>query len=57
MEVAPAYDGVGEQTALVAAQVGFEIITSMVGKGLGEMAKVDGEGNGVGNLGRKRDEL
>ncbi len=57
VEVAPAYDGVGEQTALVAAQVGFEIITSMVGKGLGEMAKVDGEGNGVGNLGRKRDEL
>ncbi len=57
MEVAPAYDGVGEQTALVAAQVGFEIITSMVGKGLGEMAKVDGEGNGVGNLGRNRDEL
>lgn len=43
----------------MAAQVGFEILTSMVGKGLAEMAKVDGEGEGegVGNLGRKRDEL
>lgn len=44
--------------------MGFEIITSMVGKGLGEMGKADGEGkgkeekdHGVGNLGRKRDEL
>ena len=34
VEVAPAYDGVGEQTALVAAQVGFEILTSWVGRGL-----------------------
>ena len=34
VEVAPAYDGVGEQTALVAAQVGFEILTSWVGRGI-----------------------
>jgi agmatinase len=34
VEVAPAYDGVGEQTALVAAQVVYEILTSLVRKGL-----------------------
>lgn len=58
VEVAPAYDGVGEQTALVAAQAGFEILTSIVGRGLKEMG---GQGQGdegiVGNLARKRDEL
>ena len=32
VEVAPAYDGAGEQTALVAAQVVFEVVTSMVKK-------------------------
>lgn len=37
VEVAPVYDGAGEQTALVAAQIGFEIITSWVGKGLKDM--------------------
>lgn len=37
VEVAPAYDGVGEQTALTAAQVGFEILTSMVGRGLKDL--------------------
>ena len=58
MEVAPAYDGTGEQTALVAAQVGYEILTSMVGRGLKEMGKEAGAGPGnAGNLGRKRDEL
>ena len=41
VEVAPAYDGTGEQTALVASQVGFEILTSMVGRGLEEMEKFD----------------
>jgi len=40
VEVAPAYDGRGEQTALVAAQVGYEILTSMVGRGMAEMEKV-----------------
>ena len=58
VEVAPAYDGAGEQTALVAAQVGFELLTSMVGRGLTEMAKqAQSEEGIVGNLGRKRDEL
>lgn len=39
VEVAPAYDGAGEQTSLAAAQVVFEMITSIVAKGLGEMGK------------------
>ena len=39
VEVAPAYDGVGEQTALVAAQVGFELLTSFVGRDLGWMVE------------------
>ena len=58
VEVAPAYDGTGEQTALVAAQVGFEILTSMVGRGLKEMGKGVKESTGaVGDLRRTRDEL
>ena len=58
VEVAPAYDGVGEQTALVAAQVGFEILTGMVGRGLGKMENQGGgDPDMVGNLGKKRDEL
>jgi agmatinase len=39
VEVAPAYDGVGEQTALAAAQCVFEILTSIVGRGLGELGR------------------
>ena len=54
VEVAPAYDGVGEQTALVAAQVGYEIITSWVGKGLAEMEIAEG---GMAGLTKGRDEL
>ncbi|KAK7887949.1 hypothetical protein LTR67_009343 [Exophiala xenobiotica] len=34
VEVAPAYDGVGESTALAGAQVAYEILTSMVKRGL-----------------------
>lgn len=34
VEVAPAYDGRGEQTALVGAQVIYEILTSVIRKGL-----------------------
>ena len=37
VEVAPSYDGVGEATALAAAQVGFEVLTSMVKRGLVEV--------------------
>ncbi|KAJ6263154.1 Guanidinobutyrase [Drechslerella dactyloides] len=36
VEVAPAYDGPGEQTALAAAQIVFEILTSMVKQGVQE---------------------
>ena len=58
VEVDPAYDGTREQTALVAAQVGFEILTSMVGRGLKEMGKEVKESTGsVGDLRRNRDEL
>jgi agmatinase len=39
VEVAPAYDGAGEQTALAAAQVVYEIVTSMVRKELIAMGK------------------
>ncbi len=53
VEVAPAYDGAGEQTALAAAQVGYEILTSWVGRGLSEMEKAD-EASGKGE---ERDEL
>ncbi|KAI9713888.1 MAG: hypothetical protein M1820_000618 [Bogoriella megaspora] len=34
VEVAPAYDGTGEATALAGAQVVFEVLTSMVKRGL-----------------------
>lgn len=34
VEVAPSYDGTGEVTALAAAQIAFEVLTSMVKKGL-----------------------
>jgi agmatinase len=36
VEVSPSYDSVGETTALAAAQVAFEIITSMVKAGVGQ---------------------
>ena len=44
VEVAPAYDGAGEQTALVAAQVVFEVVTSMVKKAVKgrSLEKADG---------------
>ncbi|KAK6501517.1 hypothetical protein TWF481_009355 [Arthrobotrys musiformis] len=34
VEVAPAYDGTGEQTALAAAQIVYEILTSIVKRGI-----------------------
>ncbi|KAI9756322.1 MAG: hypothetical protein M4579_003914 [Chaenotheca gracillima] len=51
VEVAPAYDGQGEATALAAAQVGYEILTSMVKKGLADSGKA------TGSVKRGRDEL
>lgn len=53
VEVAPAYQGAGEETALAGAQVVYEILSSMVKKGLEEMGSVKGEGEGS----RVRDEL
>ncbi|KKY24048.1 putative mitochondrial precursor [Diplodia seriata] len=41
VEVSPAYDGPAENTALAAAQVGYEILTSMVKRGLLDQGKVD----------------
>lgn len=52
VEVAPGYDGRGEETALAAAQVGYEVLSSMVKRGIKEGAiKGTGEGEKV------RDEL
>jgi agmatinase len=50
VEVSPGYDGRGEETALAAAQVGYEILGSMVKRGLKDgLGKVKKE--------RVRDEL
>ncbi|KAL8858471.1 MAG: hypothetical protein Q9178_004969 [Gyalolechia marmorata] len=61
VEVAPAYDGTGEQTALTAAQLGFEILTSWVGRGMKQVNQNRDEKaetvTKVGNLGSKKDEL
>lgn len=46
VEVAPAYQGAGEETALAGAQVVYEILSSMVKKGLEGMGRVDVEGEG-----------
>lgn len=50
VEVSPAYDGAAETTGLAAAQVAYELITSIVRKGLMEQAKT---AQGAGS----RDEL
>lgn len=54
VEVNPVYDGSGEQTALVAAQIGYEILTSWVGKSMSDMEKVDAE---TQDSGEPKDEL
>lgn len=56
VEVAPAYDGVGEVTALAAAQVAYEIITSMVKRGLTEEGEEGGVFGGASSA-EVRDEL
>ncbi|RDW59583.1 arginase [Coleophoma cylindrospora] len=56
VEVAPAYDGTGEQTALAAAQVAYEMLTSIVKRGLVDMGKV-AEVPGKDGKGWKKDEL
>jgi agmatinase len=55
VEVIPAYDGVSEVTAMVAAQVGFEILTSMVKRGL--MAGEGDVSDKSGGRDASRDEL
>lgn len=45
VEVSPAYQGNGEETALAAAQVTYEIITSMVKRGLQDMGKEGASGH------------
>ena len=57
VEVAPAYDGRGEETALVAAQVGFEILTSWVGRGMSEIEKAKGKDDKGQAFGNEKDEL
>ncbi|CAM1502868.1 Fc.00g076440.m01.CDS01 [Cosmosporella sp. VM-42] len=41
VEVSPAYQGNGEETALAAAQVVYELLSSMVKRGLKDMGKED----------------
>ncbi|KAI9675312.1 MAG: hypothetical protein M1817_001215 [Caeruleum heppii] len=56
VEVAPAYDGRGEQTALAAAQVVYEIVTSVVKRGAKiRVPKESGSGKGSGSEGGGRD--
>lgn len=50
VEVSPAYDGATEATALAAAQVAFEVLTSMVRRGLLEQAKTKVEFEGKDEL-------
>ncbi|KAK1915617.1 hypothetical protein P3342_003427 [Pyrenophora teres f. teres] len=40
VEVSPAYDGAAETTGLAAAQIAYEVLTSMVRKGLIEQARI-----------------
>ncbi|KAL3424988.1 Guanidinobutyrase [Phlyctema vagabunda] len=56
VEVSPAYDGVGEQTALAGAQVIYEILTSVVKRGLVDMGKI-AEVQGRDGKGWSKDEL
>ncbi|KAF2131505.1 Arginase/deacetylase [Dothidotthia symphoricarpi CBS 119687] len=47
VEVSPAYDGAAETTAMAAAQVAYEILTSIVRKGLVEQARTGGQQDDV----------
>lgn len=48
VEVAPAYQGAGEETALAGAQVVYEILSNLVKKGRERMGKVDAVWEGKG---------
>ncbi|KAJ4150978.1 hypothetical protein LMH87_011701 [Akanthomyces muscarius] len=54
VEVSPAYQGNGEETSLAAAQVAYEILSSMVKKGMQSMAK---EGEAAAAAKDVKDEL
>lgn len=57
VEVAPAYQGQGEETALAAAQVVYEILSSVVKNGMGAMGK-EGATEGAAQVeGDVKDEL
>lgn len=57
VEVAPAYQGQGEETALAAAQVVYEILSSVVKKEMGSMGK-EGAAKGAAQVeGDGKDEL
>ncbi|KAI1330481.1 agmatinase [Xylariaceae sp. FL0255] len=45
VEVAPAYQGAGEETALAAAQVVYEILSSIVKRGMSDMGKTEVKGS------------
>ena len=47
VEVAPAYDGAGEQTALTAAQVVYEMLTSIVSRAVKDMEALKGKKEGA----------
>jgi len=57
VEVAPAYQGAGEETALAAAQVVYEILSSMVKRGLKDMAKESSGDPKAEKVGSAKDEL
>lgn len=58
VEVAPAYQGQGEETALAAAQVVYEILSSVVKAGMGGMGKAGAaEGAAAQVEGDVKDEL
>lgn len=49
VEVSPAYDGAAETTGMAAAQIAYEVLTSIVRKGLMEQAKIgDGKAKAKG---------
>ena len=50
VEVSPSYDGAGETTSLAAAQVCFEILTSMVRRGMDDQGKGKGKAKGKDEL-------
>ncbi|KAG5964550.1 hypothetical protein E4U56_002133 [Claviceps arundinis] len=57
VEVSPAYQGTGEETALAGAQVVYEIVSSLVKRGLDGGSGGSGGGEGDEKRDKKRDEL